>query len=107
MPKWAVKAIKITTFIATIGSFIPGPIGMACTAVAVAGNLAQGNWKGAALAAAGGAFGALRLITKAAAIAKVAQATAEDGNAGFGTLKASSFTARLAGKLYIRGSKGL
>lgn len=34
-------------------SYIPGPIGQAAAGVAVAGNLAQGNWQGAASAAVG------------------------------------------------------
>ncbi len=58
-------AAKVVTTVATIGSFIPGPIGIACSAVAVAGNVAQGRY-GEALVAAGGLVGA-GLLTKVAA----------------------------------------
>jgi hypothetical protein len=51
---WSWKStIKAATTIATAGLFIPGPIGMVCAGVAVAGNLAQGNWAGAAMSAVG------------------------------------------------------
>lgn len=43
------KFLKGATTAATIASFIPGPIGMVASAVAVVGNLAQGNGKEAAL----------------------------------------------------------
>jgi RHS repeat-associated protein len=45
--------IKNVTKVATIVSFIPGPIGAIASGVAVAGNIAQGNWKEAAYAATG------------------------------------------------------
>ncbi len=45
--------VKAVTNVATVASFIPGPIGMVASTVAVAGNLAQGNYKGAAAAAVG------------------------------------------------------
>jgi RHS repeat-associated protein len=96
--------VKAVTTVATIASFIPGPVGMVAAGVAVAGNLAQGNWKGAALAAGGAVFGAARLVTKATAIVRAAKATSRDGNAGFGALKANPLTARLAGKLYANGN---
>ena len=41
---WSLKsAIKIVTTVASIGSMIPGPIGMACSAVAAVGYAAQGD----------------------------------------------------------------
>jgi RHS repeat-associated protein len=43
---------KWTTRVATVGSFIPGPIGMASGAVAAAGYAAQGKWRQAAVTAA-------------------------------------------------------
>lgn len=49
----AKKVVKVATKVAEVASFIPGPIGMVSSGVAVAGNLAQGNWKGAAIAAVG------------------------------------------------------
>ena len=49
-----VKSItKTVTNVASIAGFIPGPIGMVASGVAVAGNLAQGNWSGALTAATG------------------------------------------------------
>ena len=60
----AKQVVKVATKVAEVASFIPGPIGMAASGVAVAGNLAQGNWKGAAMAATG-LIGA-RAITGAA-----------------------------------------
>ena len=44
---------KAVTNVASVASFIPGPIGMVAAGVAVAGNLAQGNVAGAAIAAVG------------------------------------------------------
>ncbi|MEU6351012.1 PA14 domain-containing protein [Streptomyces sp. NPDC047072] len=46
-------AIHTVTRVATVASFIPGPVGIVASGVAVAGNLAQGNYKGAAIAAIG------------------------------------------------------
>ncbi len=104
---WSFKCVaKAATNIATVASYIPGPVGMVASGVAVAGNLAQGNWKGAAWAAGGAVFGTARLISKASAIAKVAKATKYGGNAGFGTAKAHSLTAKLAGRIYTKGSTG-
>lgn len=52
--EWSWKSVISTaTKVATVASFIPGPIGMVAAGVAVAGNLAQGNWKGALGAAVG------------------------------------------------------
>ena len=46
-------AIKIVTRVASVGSNIPGPVGMIASGVAVAGNIAVGNYAGAAEAAVG------------------------------------------------------
>ena len=52
--EWSRKSVISTvTKVATVASFIPGPIGMVAAGVAVAGNLPQGNWKGALGAAVG------------------------------------------------------
>ncbi len=51
---WSFKCVaKAATNIATVGSYIPGPIGMVASGVAVAGNLAQGKWSQAGVAAFG------------------------------------------------------
>ena len=56
---WGIKSgpwasiIKAVTNVASVVGFIPGPIGMIASGVAVAGYLAQGNPKGAAIAAIG------------------------------------------------------
>lgn len=47
------NVVKVVTNVASVASFIPGPIGMVAAGVAVAGNLAQGNVAGAAIAAVG------------------------------------------------------
>ncbi len=47
------SALKIVTRVASVGSMLPGPIGIGFSAVAVAGNLAQGHWRDAAIAAVG------------------------------------------------------
>ncbi len=47
------NVVKAVTNVASVASFIPGPIGVVASGVAVAGNLAQGNWKEAAYAATG------------------------------------------------------
>jgi RHS repeat-associated protein len=47
------SALKAVTRVASVASMIPGPIGMAASGVAVAGNLVQGKWKEAGLAAVG------------------------------------------------------
>ncbi len=45
--------LKLVTNVASVASFIPGPIGVAASAVAVAGYAAQGNYAEAAVAATG------------------------------------------------------
>jgi RHS repeat-associated protein len=45
------NALSVATKIATVGSFIPGPVGMACSGVAAAGYIAQGQYANAAMAA--------------------------------------------------------
>lgn len=47
------NVVKVVTNVAAVASFIPGPVGMVAAGVAVAGNLAQGNVAGAAVAAVG------------------------------------------------------
>lgn len=56
--KWGIgnflkAVVKVVTKVASVASYVPGPIGMAASAVAVAGNLAVGNYAGAADAALG------------------------------------------------------
>ena len=46
-------AIKVVTKVAGAASWVPGPVGMIASGVAVAGNLAVGNYAGAAEAAVG------------------------------------------------------
>ena len=73
---WLKKAVKVVTKVAEIASYIPGPIGMVASGVAVAGNLAQGNYKKAAEAALGLIPGG-KLIATAAKAAKVVSKTAK------------------------------
>jgi RHS repeat-associated protein len=67
------KIAHHVTRVATVASYIPGPIGVVASGVAVAGNLAQGKWKQAGIAAFGlvgaGAIG--KLATKAAFSSKL------------------------------------
>ena len=49
----AKKVVKVATKVAEVASFIPGPIGMVSSGVAVAGNLAQGNYAAAVASAIG------------------------------------------------------
>lgn len=44
-------ALKVTTRVASVASFIPGPVGMIASGVAAAGYVAQGQYAKAALAA--------------------------------------------------------
>ncbi|MFC9689126.1 PA14 domain-containing protein [Kribbella sp. NPDC056951] len=76
---------NIATKIASAGSYIPGPIGMVASGVAVAGNLAQGHWKAAAVAAVGltGVGVAGKFVVKAAAAAGVGKAIARVANKQF------------------------
>jgi RHS repeat-associated protein len=59
------RALKGVTSIATVGSFIPGPIGIVFSGVAVVGNVARGHYAQAAIAATGligaGAIGRVAL----------------------------------------------
>ena len=71
---WFKKAVKVVTKVAEIASYIPGPIGMVASGVAVAGNLAQGNYKAAAEAALGLIPGG-KLLATAAKVAKAATKT--------------------------------
>lgn len=67
------KLAKAVTAVATVASFIPGPIGMVASGVAVAGNLAQGNYKAAALASVGllgGIGGVAAIAAKGASAVK-------------------------------------
>lgn len=64
------NALKIATRVATIASFVPGPIGMLASGVAVAGYAAQGNW-GGALGAAVGFIPGGKLVSKVASMSKV------------------------------------
>jgi RHS repeat-associated protein len=91
------RALSFVTTVATIASFIPGPIGLVATGVAVAGNLAQGKRGDALLAAGGGALGVLRLATKASSIARVAKSGI--GNYGLGG--ANKVTANLAKSKFL------
>ncbi len=73
------KIAHHVTRVATVASFIPGPIGMVASGVAVAGNLAQGKWKQAAFASTGliggGAFtGAAKALASAPRLAKATKA---------------------------------
>ena len=69
--EWSWKSVlNVATKIATVASFIPGPIGMVGAAVAVAGNLSQGNWKGA-LASAVGFIPGGKAIATIASMSKV------------------------------------
>jgi RHS repeat-associated protein len=60
--------IKTVTRVASVASMIPGPVGIVASGVACAGELTQGNWKQAAVAAVGliGAGAAVKVITKLA-----------------------------------------
>ena len=69
--EWSWKSVLSTvTKVAFVASFIPGPIGMVAAGVAVAGNLAQGNWKGA-LGAAVGFIPGGKLVSKIASMSRV------------------------------------
>jgi RHS repeat-associated protein len=50
---WFGKIVSTVTRVASIGSNLPGPVGVAFSAVAVAGNVAQGHYKEALIASAG------------------------------------------------------
>ena len=92
---WSIKsAVKAVTTVASIGSMIPGPIGMACSGVAAVGYAAQGDYKsaamygaGIALAAvgAGAAVGAMKLASKSGSVAKIGAKALQPmrGQAGF------------------------
>lgn len=64
------NVLRTVTRVATIASFIPGPIGMVASGVAVAGYAAQGNW-GGALAAAVGFIPGGKLVSKIASMSRV------------------------------------
>ncbi len=71
---WSLKSVaKAVTKVATAVSYIPGPVGMVASGVAVAGNLAQGNWKGAAVSATGLVGGGIvgKLASKSRLLNKV------------------------------------
>ncbi len=63
---------KMATRVATVGSFMPGPIGMISSGVLMADQVRKGNWKGAAVAAVGllGAGVAVKGIAGAVKFAK-------------------------------------
>ena len=84
-------------------SILPGPIGMAASAVSAVAYAAAGDYKSATLAAVGiaaaavGAGAAVKIAIKASKIAKVAKAGGE--LASFG--KVSKLTSNIAGKMYV------
>ena len=75
------NALKVATNIATVASFIPGPIGMVASGVAVAGNLAQGNYKAALVASVG-------LLGGIGGVAKIASMGASKISGGAGAARA-------------------
>jgi RHS repeat-associated protein len=87
---WSLKSvIKGVTAVASIGSMIPGPIGMIASGVAVAGYAAQGNYRqaavygaGIALAAVGAGAGiaAIKAVARAGVVAKISQKIANGNN---------------------------
>ncbi|MBC7787986.1 MAG: hypothetical protein H7Z18_11310 [Methylophilaceae bacterium] len=68
------SALKNVTRVASIGSMIPGPIGMIASGVAMSGELAQGHWKQAAVASIGlvGVGAGVKLAMNAGKFDKVA-----------------------------------
>lgn len=83
------KALNVVAVVASVASIIPGPIGTACALVSAGAYAATGNWKQAAIMAAGAALafvgagavavaavGVVRVASKVAAAARVAKATA-------------------------------
>jgi RHS repeat-associated protein len=74
------NVIKLVTAVASVGSMIPGPIGMASSAVAAAGYALQGDYKSAALYGAGIALAAVGAGAALGAI-KVASLTVKTNKA--------------------------
>lgn len=88
----------------TVAQFIPGPVGMIAAGVGVAISLSRGDRRGAAIAAAGFAFGGAALFVRAGSIARAAR-VAGQGNYGLGT--ANKLSSRLASRIFLgRGASG-
>ena len=95
--------------IASVGSMIPGPIGMISAGISAAAYAKAGDKRqalimagGIALAAVGG--GAAITAYKAAKIAKIARA----GEGAYGLGKAGRLTSSLAGRMYVgKGAKAV
>jgi hypothetical protein len=64
---WLGGIAKAVTRVASVASYMPGPVGIAASAVLVAGNVAQGKWQDAAAAAVGltGAGVGAKFVAKA------------------------------------------
>jgi len=102
------SVVKTVTHVASFASVFPGPFGMIASGVAVAGYLAQGNPRAAALAGVGLlGLGAVAMIGRAAIkgyqIAKVARTAT--GNYSLGT--AGRMTATFAKRFYTARGGGL
>lgn len=104
----AIKSVvKVVTNVASVAAIIPGPIGMVASGVAVAGYLAQGNPKGAAIAAIGlTGLGAVATIGKAAIKGAQIAKAARIGTNNYSLGVAGRMTASFAKKFYLSSSKG-
>jgi len=72
----AIKHVShVVAKVAAVASFVPGPIGTVAGAIGIAANLADGDYRGAALAAAGMVGGAIvgHLVTEAVGATKLGQ----------------------------------
>ncbi len=99
---WSFKCVaKAATNIATVASYIPGPVGMVASGVAVAGNLAQGNWKQAAIASVGliGIGVAAKALSKTGLAAKI-------GGSALGRSSSNGVT-KLGQKLFASKALGV
>jgi len=92
---WFRKVAHNVTRVANVASMVPGPIGMIASGVAVAGNIAQGNWKGALVASVGliGAGAAVKTVVHASKIAKAAKTGKDLGTTG-------RITSAVAGRMF-------
>lgn len=83
MPGWVDKTITVTTQVAEVVSYVPGPIGSVASGVQAAGLTAKGDYAGAAVAAVGMIPGgkyattAIKAESKAAQVVEKAAAAAE------------------------------
>jgi hypothetical protein len=108
LPGFIDDAVGFVTDVAEVVSYVPGPIGVVASGVAVAGNLVQGNYAEAAVSALG-LFGGAAIGLRVTALARKGD-TAMSAVKALGRFQAKAPVIGMNSRLFGRGKsyrKGL